>query len=75
MWDGYSEGDGMKPIRELYARLRPFKVIEPALPSLRDVHVYGGIGLAAYGAGAVYSPAAYIVAGVLLLALGLRGGR
>jgi hypothetical protein len=66
----------MKPLRDMYARLRPFKVIEPALPSLRDVHVYGGIGLAAYGAGAVFTPAAYIVAGVLLLALGLtKGGR
>jgi hypothetical protein len=36
---------------------------------VRDAHIYGGIALVAAGAGAVYWPAALIVAGAIVLAL------
>lgn len=38
----------------------------------RDLHAYGGIGLIAIGAGAIYWPAALIVSGSILLYLALR---
>lgn len=52
--------------RRLAARLRP------ALPSVRDLHVYGGGVLVALGAWMAWPPAAPAVLGLLLLYLGLR---
>lgn len=43
----------------------PFSLFE-----LRDLLVFGGIGLAAYGADLIYQPAAYIGAGVALFIVG-----
>ena len=53
-------------LRSLGAALRPL------LPDLRDLHVYGGAALVVLGAARVYRPAGYLVAGLLLLYLGLR---
>lgn len=55
----------MRRIREYIARLRS------ALPTFRDLHVYGGGALIAAGAWMAYPPAAPAVLGVLLLYLGL----
>jgi hypothetical protein len=40
------------------------------LPGLRDLHIYGGGGLVAAGAGMIYPPAGFIAFGALLVALG-----
>jgi len=53
-------------IRAALAKLRGF------LPDFRDVHAYGGGILLAFGAWQVYPPAAWMLAGLLLLYLGLR---
>jgi len=42
-------------------------------PDRHDVFVFGGTGLIALGAWKIYEPAAYVVAGVICLWLGLRG--
>lgn len=41
--------------------------------SLRDVLVFGGIGLAAYGAGLILPAYGYLFLGVTLMAIGLWG--
>lgn len=43
-----------------------------AVPDLRDWLVFGGVACAAYGAGQVYGPAGWIVAGVAFFYLGAR---
>lgn len=43
----------------------PFTIFE-----LRDVLVFGGIGLASYGAALIYRPAAFIGAGLALFIVG-----
>ena len=40
------------------------------LIELRDVLVFSGVGLAAYGAWLIYEPASFLVAGVALFVLG-----
>lgn len=42
-----------------------------ALPDLRDLIVFSGLGLAGYGAWLTYEPAGFIVAGVGLFYLGI----
>lgn len=44
-------------------------------PDLNDAFVFGGLGLAAAGIGAIYWPAALIVAGVVLFGLGIWRAR
>jgi hypothetical protein len=46
---------------------------ERAVSLVRDVLSVSGAGLIAFGAWRIYSPAGYIVAGLLLLAAGLAG--
>jgi hypothetical protein len=46
--------------------------VAPALPDLRDIHVYGGGLLIAVGAWMWFPPAAPMVLGALLVYLGLR---
>ena len=41
-----------------------------SLIELRDVLVFSGVSLAAYGAWLIYQPAAFVVAGVALFVLG-----
>ena len=45
------------------------------LPDLRDLVVFGGIALAAYGAWLIYAPCGFILAGVGLYYTGLWGVR
>ena len=67
-------GEGAEPerapvaerVRSRLARLVPF------LPSLRDLHVYGGGILVAVGAGNMWAPLGPAVFGILLVYLGLR---
>lgn len=40
---------------------------------VRDLHVYGGLGLAAWGLWMWWDPAGYIAGGAVLLAIGLFG--
>lgn len=42
------------------------------LPDVRDLHVYGGGALVAWGAAQAYPPAGWMVAGTVLMYLGLR---
>lgn len=42
------------------------------LPDVRDLHVYGGGALVAWGAAEAYPPAGWMVAGTVLMYLGLR---
>ena len=56
----------MASLSSLLERLRP------VLPDFRDVHVYFGGLLLAVGAGIAWQPAGPMVAGALLLYLGLR---
>lgn len=56
----------MNKIKQLIAALR-----RPGV-DLRDVLVFGGIGCMAYGAGLVYPPAGWLVAGGLTFWLGVR---
>lgn len=51
-------------LRTIFAALKP---------DVRDVVVFGGIGLAGYGAGLAYPPAGFIVAGAALFWLGIFG--
>lgn len=60
----------MAALAELRARIHAR--VKPALPGIRDAHVYGGGLLLASGAWMVYAPAGLIVFGALLLYLGLR---
>jgi hypothetical protein len=41
---------------------------------LRDCLVFGGVASVAYGAGMIYPPATWIVAGVAAFWLGVRAG-
>ena len=41
---------------------------------MRDVFVFGGLGCAVYGVAGFSVPAAWIVAGVVLFALGIKPG-
>lgn len=59
----------MRIVRTLIA------VVRPALPSLRDLHVYGGGLLLAVGAGMAWRPGAPLVLGAMLVFLGLYAGR
>lgn len=43
------------------------------MPGVRDFFVFGGIGLAAYGAWLVYPPAGFMVGGFGAAAVGLWG--
>lgn len=53
--------------RSAFARLAAL------LPELRDVLVLVGLALLVTGAGMIYRPAAYLVAGAVLMAIGLFG--
>lgn len=57
------------------AALRRLGVLRGILPDIRDLHVYGGAGLIAWGVSAWYPPAWRIVFGAALLYLGLRRPR
>jgi hypothetical protein len=67
----------MAALSETAARARDLAArawagVSPALPSFRDLHVYGGGALCAAGVGMVWLPGALVVMGALLLYLGLR---
>jgi len=44
-----------------------------AAVDLRDLFVFFGLGCCAYGAGQIYAPASWLVIGVALFWLGVRG--
>lgn len=44
-------------------------------PNLADLFVFGGLGCVCYGAWLVYPPAAWIIGGAALFALGWLGTR
>lgn len=51
------------------------KRLRPLLDALdlRDLFVFGGVALVSIGSGMVYLPAALVVAGIALLAIGVFG--
>lgn len=48
------------------------KMVKALIPDLRDLLVFGGIGLLGYGAWTIYPPAGYISTGLLFFWLGVR---
>lgn len=48
--------------------------LRPALPDLRDLHVYGGVALMAAGLAQIAPALGWVAAGAILLYLGLRKG-
>lgn len=56
----------------MVALMNAWAVVRPLLPDLRDVHVYGGGLLLAIGAEAAWPSLGWMVAGGLLLYLGIR---
>lgn len=51
---------------------RVWRLASDAAPDLRDALVFGGLGLAAYGAWLIFPPAAWLLAGGALFWIGMR---
>lgn len=58
-------------LRQTLARLKPILAWRPDI-DLRDVIVFGGIGMVGNGIAALSPPAAWVVCGLMLFWLGVR---
>lgn len=59
-------------LRGLKRWLRP-RLGRWARELLRDIHLYGGLAVASYGAHLIYDPAGYVTAGTVLTLIGVIG--
>jgi hypothetical protein len=63
----------IRGLQALSRRLRSAgSLLHDALPDMRDLHVYGGGAMVAWGAASVFPPAGWVAFGLVLLYLGLR---
>ncbi len=65
----------MKRLRPLLERAATRCVALVVQVELRDVVVFGGLGIGCHGLAMINVPAAWMVCGLVIFALGARGGR
>lgn len=70
---GYGESAQRAGGRVQEAGSRLWRQAKQLLPSFRDLHVYVGTGLVAWGAWTAWEPLGFVVGGAVLLYLGLKG--